>query len=443
MNISIIGAGFAGVEAAWYLAEQGHTITLYEMRDKVQTEAHHTDLFAELVCSNSFKSMALENAHGLLKEELRRSGSLVIKVAQKHAVAAGAALAVDRDAFSKEITERIKGHNNINVVREEVHDIKHIVSKGEEVIIASGPLTSKPLQKTIQTLTGNESLYFFDAAAPVVMADSIHFGKVFRQSRYDKGSPDYLNAPFSREEYYEFVHELQNAEKVTPHKFESKKLFSGCSPVEDLAMKGDDTLAFGPMKPVGLTDPATGKRPFAVIQMRMENSSGTMYNLVGFQTRMKWNEQKRIFRMIPGLENAEFARLGVIHRNTFINHPFVTDRESGALKNNNSIRFAGQITGVEGYMESAASGLISAWKLQANISSSLLSLPENTMLGSLERYIHTKNEQYQPMASNFGLLNIIPMNKKGKRLRGREKKQAMAETALSNLDRFLHESPLV
>lgn len=352
-SITVVGAGLAGAEAAWQIARQGIKVELYEMRPVKMTPAHHTQNFGELVCSNSLKGAGLDNAAGLLKEEMRRLNSLLIQVADKHAVPAGGALAVDREKFSQEITQTLENHPLIKVHREEVKEIP----QSEIVIIATGPLTSDDLAEEIQKLTGEESLAFYDAAAPIVTLESIDLNKAFWASRYDKGDPDYLNCPMTEEEYKIFYEELCKAEKAEVKGFEKGKVFEGCMPVEVMAARGEKTLTFGPLKPVGLVDPRTGKRPYAVVQLRKENLDGTLMNMVGFQTNLKWGEQKRVFRLIPGLENAEFVRYGVMHRNTFLNAPKVLKADF-SLKENPNLFFAGQITGVEGYVESIASGLV-------------------------------------------------------------------------------------
>lgn len=438
MKVNIIGAGFAGVEASNYLAGKGFKVTLYEMRDKVKTPAHNTALFAELVCSNSFKSTSAENAHGLLKKEMQIMGAIVIDEAYRSSVPAGGALAVDRGKFSKAVTDRIQNNSNIEFIRDEIYDLRKLINADDILIICSGPLTSDKLMKSISTLIDKDQLYFYDAVSPIVDADTIDMDKVFFASRYDKGDADYLNAPFYKDAYYEFVEEIKNAEKAKINNFEKKKVFEGCMPVEVLAERGKDTLSFGPMKPVGLIDPKTNKRPFAVVQLRSENTNRTMFNLVGFQTRLKWNEQKRIFRMIPGLEKAEFLRFGVMHKNSYINLPEVIDVASYSINNNNNIYFAGQITGVEGYMESAASGLYTAYSIWAKYNNKQILFPENTMMGSLQRYTMTTNKDYQPIASNFGLLNKDVFNEKGKRLKGRDKKQILSQEAIEIMENFVN-----
>jgi methylenetetrahydrofolate--tRNA-(uracil-5-)-methyltransferase len=437
MNINVIGAGLAGSEAAFFLAERDLKVTLYEMRSKTKTPAHTTDLFGELVCSNSLKSVSIENAHGLLKKEMEIAKSFIIKAALETKVPAGNSLSVDRKLFAEYITEKLKAHKNIKIVNEEVTSLKPFIQSGEPTVIATGPLSSEKILLSIKEITGDDALFFFDAEAPIVDGGTINYDKVFFQSRYDKGEPDFLNAPFSKEEYYNFVGEIQKAEKVEFDDFENKKVFEGCLPIETLASRGDDTLAFGPMKPVGLRDPKTGKQAYAVVQMRSENINKSIFNLVGFQTRMKWKEQDRVFRMIPGLENAEFLRYGVMHKNSFLDFPKIIDKEKYSFNKFKNIYFAGQITGVEGYAESAASGLFTAYAFWANLNNKPVFFPEKTMLGALQKYTITENPNYQPMPSNFGLLNYDVFNEKGKRLKGRDKKLKLAENALAVIENFI------
>ena len=436
MIVKIIGAGFAGVEASFFLANKGIKVELFEMRDKKMTPAHQTGLFAELICSNSFKAISIENAHGLLKKELEELDSFAIKTAYKSNIPAGGALAVDRGKFSSLITNEIKSHPNISIFCEEIESLDDFIINNDMVIIATGPLTSDKLLLSISNIIGDKSMFFFDASAPIISGESINFEKVFFQSRYNKGTPDYLNAPFNKEEYLNFVNEIKKAEKLEFNDFEDAKTFEGCLPIEVLAGRGDDTLSFGPMKPVGLIDPKTNNQPFAVVQMRAENISKSMYNMVGFQTRMKWKEQDRIFRMIPGLENAEFLRYGVMHRNSYLNLPKIINKENYSLRINKNIYFAGQITGVEGYIESAASGLFTAYSLWADINNKEIYFPENTISGALQKYSITENKNYQPMPSNFGLLNQEIFNEKGKRIKGRDKKKKLAEIALRSIKDF-------
>ena len=414
-KIMVIGAGLAGSEAAWQLAERGVPVQLIEMRPSKKSPAHHTDQFAELVCSNSLRAAGLTNAVGILKEEMRRLDSLIMKAADANRVPAGGALAVDRDGFSQYITQVLENHPLVEICRIEQVEIP----KEGIVIVASGPLTSEALSESIKELTGDESLYFYDAAAPIVEAESINFDKVFRQSRYQKGDgDDYLNCPMYEDEYQKFYEALVGAELAPRKEFEPLKLFEGCMPVEELARRGKDTIRFGPLKPVGILDPATGKRPYAVVQLRQENLDGTLYNLVGFQTHLKWPEQKRVFRMIPGLENAEFSRYGVMHRNTFIESPRLL-LPTLQLRTDQRIFFAGQMTGVEGYIESAASGLA------AGINAALLIqekepvvFPEEMAMGSLFNYITTfTGKSFQPMNATLGLFPPLDPPVRDKKLR--------------------------
>lgn len=401
-KVTVIGAGLAGAEAAWQIAERQIPVRLFEMRPVKYTPAHQTDQFAELVCSNSLRAAGLTNAVGILKEEMRRFNSLIMMAADANRVPAGGALAVDREKFSLQITEILSNHPLIEIVREEVTEIPTVGI----VVIATGPLTSDLLGKKIADYIGEESLYFYDAAAPIVEAESLDFSKVFRQSRYQKGDgDDYLNAAMNEEEYAAFYEALIQAEVAPRKEFEPLKLFEGCMPVEELAKRGKDTIRFGPLKPVGILDPRTGRRPYAVVQLRQENLQGSLYNLVGFQTHLKWPEQKRVFSMIPGLEHAEFARYGVMHRNTFLNSPKLL-QPTLQLRDQERLFFAGQMTGVEGYMESAASGLV------AGINASLLAegqepvtFPREMVIGSLLHYISSfEGKSFQPMNATLGLL---------------------------------------
>lgn len=400
-KISVIGAGLAGCEAAFLLANEGFKVDLYEMKPQKYSPAHKSENFAELVCSNSFKAIRAAAAAGLLKEEMRIMGSLLLSCADKSAVPAGGALAVDRDVFSALVTSEIKSHKNINIIRGEVTNIP-----GGYVIIATGPLTSDAFADKIRAVTGEEHLSFYDAAAPIVSGDSIDLGRVFRAARYNKGTDDYLNCPFTKAEYEAFWHELVNAETAELKSFEQNiKVYEGCMPVEIMAKRGMDTLRFGPLKPVGLFDPASGKRPWAVVQLRQENKEATLYNLVGFQTNLKFGEQKRVFSLIPGLENAQFIRCGVMHRNTFINSPKVLNADL-SLKNNSGIYFAGQITGTEGYMESAMCGIVAAKNLARRLrGEEAFTLPAETMSGSLLRHVTaSESRDFQPMGASMGLL---------------------------------------
>jgi len=429
--IVVIGAGLAGCEAVWQISKRGGKVILYEMKPEVYSPAHHFPFFAEIVCSNSFKSESIENAPGILKEEMGQLGSLILKVAKETRVPAGDSLAVDRQAFSKGITEILEGLENVQIVRKEVSTIP----QDGITIVATGPLTSEALSKEIQMMTGDHHLFFYDAISPIVTADSINFSRTFKASRYGKGGNDYVNCPMEREAYYRFVEALIQAEKLPMRDFERRYLFEGCLPVEELAARGKDTLAFGPLKPVGLIDPQTGKQPFAVVQMRQEDRFETLFNLVGFQTRLKQEEQKRIFRMIPGLEGAEFIRFGSVHRNTFIDSPRLL-KESLQLKRRPHLFFAGQITGVEGYMESTAMGLlagINAYRLGAGMEPVVP--PPTTAMGALIHYIiYSQTVPFQPMNINFGLFPPI----QGK-TKGREKRRLLANRALMELARWKRE----
>lgn len=430
MSVTVIGAGLAGCEAAWQLAQRGVPVTLYEMKPLKKSPAHTMDTMAELVCSNSLRSNRLSNAVGLLKEEMRRLDSIIMKCADENAVPAGGALAVDRNGFSKSVDQAIRNHPLITVVEEEVTQIP----EEGEVIIASGPLTSDALSEAIAGLEGLSTLHFYDAAAPIVTAESLDMNKVFRMSRYDRGD-DYLNCPMNQEEYMAFCHALQTAETAPVHGFEEKSVFEGCMPIESMAKRGDMVMAFGSMKPVGLKDPRTGKEPFAVVQLRSENLDGTLYNLVGFQTRLMFPEQRRVFGMIPGLENAEFARYGVMHRNTFLNSPGVLDNTFRMLSQPR-IAFAGQITGVEGYVESAASGLLcgimTAYRV---LGKQPPAFSGKTAMGAMGRYVSTPNKRFQPMNCAFGLIDQLEMQPGQKRIRNKQLRyEAIAQRALEEID---------
>ncbi|WP_407307771.1 methylenetetrahydrofolate--tRNA-(uracil(54)-C(5))-methyltransferase (FADH(2)-oxidizing) TrmFO [Desulfosporosinus sp. SB140] len=434
-NVTVIGAGLAGAEAAWQLAKRGVNVDLYEMRPTKFTPAHHTEWFAELVCSNSLRAAGLENAVGLLKEEMRRLDSLIMRAADHTMVPAGGALAVDRNLFSGEITRRLEEHPNVTIHREEVH----FLPEDGITIVASGPLTSEDLAKDILRITGEEALSFYDAAAPIVTYESIDLDKAFWASRYDKGEADYLNCPLSKEEYEVFYQALTNAETAEIQGFEQGDVFEGCLPIEVMAKRGIQTLTFGPLKPVGLQDPRTGKKPFAVVQLRKENQSGTLFNLVGFQTHLKWGEQKRVFSLIPGLERAEFARFGVMHRNTFLNAPKVLKADFSFARKP-SLFFAGQMTGVEGYVESAASGLLAglnAWRSLHQMEP--LVFPTETTLGGLARHLEgSPSQSFQPMNINFGLLP--PLNE---RIRDkREKNAKISQRSLEVLTEFCSQENL-
>lgn len=441
--ITIIGGGLAGCEAAYQIAKRGIKVKLYEMKPKKFSEAHSNEDLAEIVCSNSFKSNLLTNACGLLKEELRILDSLLIKIADKTKVPAGQALAVDREKFSREITNIIKSNPLIEVINEEITDVKKIAKEGI-VIIATGPLTSDSLSKNISELIGKNKLYFYDAAAPIVTKESINFDIAFFGDRYEQEkrkdediakwkkrlkscNPSYINLPMNEEEYNIFYNELINAEMVTLHDFEKREIFEGCMPLEVMAKRGIDTLRFGPLKPVGFDDPRTVKRPYAVVQLRQDNSQGSIYNLVGFQTNLKFGEQKRVFSLIPGLQNAEFVKYGVMHRNTYINSSKLLDN-TYKLKGFDNIYFAGQITGVEGYVESISSGMVAALNAveQYNKTNKKREFPKETVIGALANYISTPNEKFQPMNANFGILPKLDENIRDKKL----KYQKMADRSI-------------
>ena len=417
MKVTVIGAGLAGSECAWQLAERGIEVTLHEMKPEKRTPAHVTDYFAELCCSNSLRSDQLENAVGLLKEELRRLGSLILSCADATRVEAGGALAVDRDGFAKLVTERIQNHPNITVKYGEVTDIPE-----GEVVIASGPLTSDAMAKRLQKLLGEDTaLHFFDAAAPLVSAESVDMEKAWFGSRYDKGTADYVNCPMTEEEYDAFWQALTTAQEAEVHGFEDKMVFEGCMPVEVMARRGHDTLCYGPLKPRGLTDPRTGKEPYAVVQLRRDNSEGSVYNLVGFQTHLRFPEQRRVFSMIPALHDAEFLRYGVMHRNTFINSPQLLDRYY-RLKADKRIAFAGQMTGVEGYVESSASGFLVGVELARRLrGKEPVNFPQETAIGALGLYVSNQSiVNFQPMNINFGIMPPLGYRVKGKRNKNAE-----------------------
>ena len=417
MKVTVIGAGLAGSECAWQLAQRGVEVTLHEMKPEKRTPAHVTDYFAELCCSNSLRSDQLENAVGLLKEELRRLGSLILSCADATRVEAGGALAVDREGFAKLVTERIRNHPNITVQYGEVTEIPE-----GEVVIASGPLTSDAMAERLQALLGADSdLHFFDAAAPLVSAESVDMEKAWFGSRYDKGTADYVNCPMTEEEYDAFWKELTTAQEAEVHGFEDKMVFEGCMPVEVMARRGHDTLCYGPLKPRGLTDPRTGKEPYAVVQLRRDNSEGSVYNLVGFQTHLRFPEQRRVFSMIPALHDAEFLRYGVMHRNTFLNSPQLLDRYY-RLKADPRIAFAGQMTGVEGYVESAASGFLVGVELARRLKGQApIDFPSETAIGALGLYVSNGSiVNFQPMNINFGIMPPLGYRVKGKRNKNAE-----------------------
>ena len=449
--ITVIGGGLAGTEAAYQIAKRGIKVKLYEMKPTKFSPAHSNSNFAEIVCSNSFKSNLLTNACGLLKEELRRLDSLLIKTADETKVPAGQALAVDREEFSKKITKKIYENPLIEVINEEIGENLHLedLAKNGIVIVATGPLTEKKLSKEIAQITGQDKLHFYDAAAPIVTKESIDFNIAFYGNRYEqekkkdetleeweerlkKQDASYINLPMNKEEYEEFYTQLINAEVATLHNFEKKEIFEGCMPVEVMAKRGIDTLRYGPLKPVGFDDPRTAKRPYALVQLRQDNIGASIYNLVGFQTNLKFGEQKRVFSMIPGLKNAEFVKYGVMHRNTYINSTVLLD-ETYNLKKNNNIYFAGQLTGVEGYVESISSGLVSAINAVERLNSQKekrkicpIIFSKYTMIGALAKYISTENKKFQPMNANFGILPELEEKNKDKKL----KYQKLADRAL-------------
>ncbi len=428
-KVKVVGAGLAGSEAAWQLAQRGVAVELYEMKPQKMTPAHHADTFAELVCSNSFRGDRLENAVGLLKEELRRLGSLILTCAEATRVEAGGCLAVDRQGFSRMVTDKIRSHPNITVVEEELTQVPE-----GPVIIATGPLTSDALSEAIGAYFGEDYLHFYDAAAPLVAAESVDMTKAWWQSRYDRGTPDYVNCSMNKEAYEAFVRELVSAQEAEVHGFEDKNVFEGCMPVEVMARRGQDTLRFGPLKPVGLIDPATGKEPYAVVQLRQDNSAKSIYNLVGFQTHLKFPEQKRVFSMIPALRNAEFVRYGVMHRNTFLQSPKLLDRYYRDRRNP-LVAFAGQMTGVEGYVESAASGFLAAVAMAAQVQGRPLpEFPKETAIGALSLYISDENiTHFQPMNVNFSIISPL-----GQRIRKKaEKNLAIANRSLEIIDRMV------
>ena len=427
--VKVIGAGLAGCEAAWQLAQRGICVELYEMKPRKMSPAHHSAGFAELVCSNCFRGDRLENAVGLLKEELRRCGSLIMECAEATRVEAGGCLAVDRGGFSQKVTEKIQNHPNITVINDEVTEVP-----GGPVIIATGPLTSDEMSEAIGKYFGTDYLHFFDAAAPLVSAESVDMELAWWQSRYDRGTPDYVNCAMDKAEYEAFVHELVAAEEAEVHGFEDKNVFEGCMPVEVMARRGLDTLRYGPLKPVGLTDPRTGKEPYAVVQLRQDNAQGSIYNLVGFQTHLKFGEQKRVFSMIPALRNGEFVRYGVMHRNTFLQSPKLLDRYY-ADRRNPMVAFAGQMTGVEGYVESTASGFLAAVAMAAKVQGKEIpDFPKTTAIGALGWYISDETiGNFQPMNINFSI--IAPLEQ---RIRKKaEKNLAIANRALSTIEQLL------
>ena len=430
MKVSVIGAGLAGSEAAWQLAEKGIKVELYEMKPLAMSPAHVSEDYAELVCSNSFRGDELSNAVGLLKEEMRRLGSLIMQCADATRIPAGGALAVDRVRFAGMVTERIKSHPNISVITQEVIDIPE-----GRVIIATGPLTADKLaERFTQLVPDKEMLSFFDAAAPIVSFDSIDMQSAYFASRYDKGTADYINCPMNREQYLSFYKELIVAQEAELQDFEDEKVFEGCVPIEVMARRGEDTMRYGPLKPVGLPDPKTGKEPYAVVQLRKDNAEGTLYNLVGFQTHLKFPEQKRVFSMIPALQNAEFIRYGVMHRNTFLDSPRLLDRYN-RLRTDPQISFSGQITGVEGYVESASSGLLTGIEVARELMGlDAINFPDETAIGSLALYTSGGSvSDFQPMNVNFGIIKPLDYKIKGKR----NKNMAISERSLAIIDEIV------
>lgn len=427
--INVIGGGLAGCETAYQISKRGIKVKLYEMKPIKYSPAHSNSDFAEIVCSNSFKSNLLTNACGLLKQELRMMDSLLIRIADENSVPAGQALAVDRDVFSRKVTDYIENSENIEVIKKEVIDIPN----DEITVIATGPLTSDTLFEKISEMVGNNELHFYDAAAPIIEKSSIDMNIAFIGDRYGKGDADYINLPMNKDEYESFWNELVNAEVVELHSFEKREIFEGCMPVEVMAKRGIDTLRYGPLKPVGFDDPRTGKRPYALVQLRQDNSVGTLFNMVGFQTNLKFGEQKRVFSMVPGLKNAEFVKYGVMHRNTYINSTKVLDNNY-QMKNHKNVFFAGQITGVEGYVESIASGLLAGINaVNYVLGKEKLVFPVETMIGALTDYISTPNEKFQPMNANFGILPKLPERIRDKQ----ERYKKLSERSIETMRRIL------
>ncbi len=435
-DVTVVGGGLAGSEAAWQAAEAGCSVELWEMRPEKPTPAHHTDGLAELVCSNSLGNLSLTTASGLLKEELRRLGSMILRCADATRVPAGGALGLAREDFSAAVTEAVESHPNITLVRKEMHE-----TPSGPTVIATGPLTSDALAKHIAELSG-ETLYFYDAASPIIFRESIDEDKVYLASRYNKGEAAYLNCPMNAEEYYSFVEELTNAGLAPIKDFEEDMYFEGCMPAEVIASRGVETLRFGPMKPVGLPDPRTGEEPYAVVQLRQDDAEGNLYNLVGFQTRLKWPEQRRVFRMIPGMEGAEFARMGVMHRNTYLPSNRMLTETMRVRSGDAPLYFAGQLTGVEGYTESSAMGLIAGINAaRAARGEEQVELPRETMLGALAHYITVKDGTLQPINSNWGLVPAAPKKENGKRLSKPDRRERQSEMALATLESFRTQHP--
>lgn len=435
-DVTVVGGGLAGSEAAWQAAEAGCSVELWEMRPEKPTPAHHTDGLAELVCSNSLGNLSLTTASGLLKEELRRLGSMILRCADATRVPAGGALGLAREDFSAAVTEAVESHPNITLVRREMHEIP-----SGPTVIATGPLTSDALATQIAELSG-ETLYFYDAASPIIFRESIDDEKVYLASRYDKGEAAYLNCPMNAEEYYAFVEELTNAELAPIKDFEEDMYFEGCMPAEVIASRGVETLRFGPMKPVGLPDPRTGEEPYAVVQLRQDDAEGQLYNLVGFQTRLKWPEQRRVFRMVPGMESAEFARMGVMHRNTYLPSNRMLTETMRVRSGDAPLYFAGQLTGVEGYTESSAMGLIAGINAaRAASGEEQVELPQETMIGALAHYITVKDGTLQPINSNWGLVPTAPKKENGRRLSKPDRRERQSEMALVALESFREKHP--
>ena len=427
--VNVIGAGLAGCECAYILSKNGIKVKLYEMKPNKKSEAHVSDNFAELVCSNSLKSESLTNACGLLKKEMQILDSLFVEAALNTRVEAGQALAVDRNMFSEYITSKIKNEKNIEIIYDEVENVEDLEGF---TVIATGPLTSKALLENIGKMIGEEELYFYDAEAPIISADSINMDIAYRMDRYGNvGQGDYLNLPMTKDEYFTWYNELVNAESAPRHEFDKRILFEGCMPIEEMAKRGEKTLVFGPLKPVGLENPNNTEKPYAVVQLRSENTNNTMYNMVGFQTSLKFGEQKRVFSMIPGLENAVFERYGVMHKNSYINSSKILDNKF-CMKDNNNIYFAGQISGVEGYVESAASGLMVAYNIINRLKGKDISFPDTTIIGSLAKYISTENKHFQPMNANFGIIKPLEVRIKDKK----EKYTRLSEIAINDITEF-------
>ncbi len=430
-DVTVIGGGLAGSEAAWQAAEAGCSVELWEMRPIKQTPAHHTEFFAELVCSNSLGNMSLTTASGLLKEELRRLGSIILRCADETSVPAGGALGVARTGFPQAVTETVESHPNIEVIREEATDLLD-----GPTVVASGPLTSDALAEKIIALSG-ETLYFYDAASPIIFRESLNEDVAYLASRYGKGEAAYLNCPMNEEQYYAFIEALTTAELSPIKDFEEDMYFEGCLPVEVIAKRGPETLRFGPMKPVGLPNPRTGEEPYAVVQLRQDDEAGRIFNMVGFQTRLKWGEQKRVFRMIPGMENADFARMGVMHRNTYLRSNEILDTTM-RVRTEEPVFFAGQLTGVEGYVESTAMGLIAGTNAaRLAHGEEPIELPQGTMIGALANYITVKEGTLQPINSNWGLVPNVPKKENGRRLSKPERRERQARMALEELEKYL------